>query len=151
MATKKGGEVMKFPAFDAMWYALCFYADPSRYQGANSRKLPGDPYTPPDQPYRQDVLRDCGAIAREAIESDGPTMARQVHQVVRMSALVELMQEATKDKNTRTAYIRTQRALKVLGFTPDEGVTALKYLQYLDNNGKPWPWLTEKTTKGKSK
>jgi hypothetical protein len=48
--------------------ALKFYADPLRYRGPNQSCIPnGDPYTPLDAAYRQDVTRDQGHIAREAI------------------------------------------------------------------------------------
>lgn len=47
--------------------ALEFYADPTRYDGPNQRLIGSDPFTPQDQGYRQDVIRDGGNIAREAI------------------------------------------------------------------------------------
>lgn len=48
--------------------ALSFYADPIRYQGPNQMAEPGDKWTPEDAPYRQDVSRDNGSIARAALE-----------------------------------------------------------------------------------
>jgi len=47
--------------------ALRFYADPKRYEGPNQRAEPGDEWTAPDAPYRQDVGRDNGRNARAAL------------------------------------------------------------------------------------
>lgn len=46
--------------------ALEFYADPNRYNGANQRNDGTDRWSG-DKPYIQDVTRDGGAIAREAL------------------------------------------------------------------------------------
>lgn len=135
--------------FARMWYALCFYADPTRYDGANHRAVPHDPYTPAESIYRQDVTRDRGHVAREAIESDDATLAYQVLQVQRAAAIVELMQESKREKNTRAAYRRIFKALTILGLTPEEGAPVLRYLEYHDAKGQPWAWLTENETKGK--
>lgn len=51
--------------------ALRFYADPSRYEGANQRPVEGDEFKVPGLPYRLDVTRDCGEIARAAIAEAG--------------------------------------------------------------------------------
>jgi hypothetical protein len=50
-------------------HALRFYASSLRYKGPNQPALPGalDPYTPKGFPYRMDVTRDGGAIARKAL------------------------------------------------------------------------------------
>lgn len=47
--------------------ALEFYADLKRYEGANQRPEAGDKYTPRGFPYRVDVTRDLGDIARAAL------------------------------------------------------------------------------------
>jgi len=47
--------------------ALEFYAEPRRYQGPNQHPLPNDPHAKPDQVYIQDVTRDGGSIARQAL------------------------------------------------------------------------------------
>jgi hypothetical protein len=51
--------------------ALQFYADPKRYEGSNQRRDSGDPYTPEEMPYRLDVYRDSGEIARAALAAAG--------------------------------------------------------------------------------
>lgn len=48
-------------------WALEFYADFRRYEGANQRPLEDDPYSKPDAAYIQDVTRDRGGIARAAL------------------------------------------------------------------------------------
>jgi hypothetical protein len=53
---------------DGMREALTFYADDSRYNGGNQRPVVNDPFTPEGNPYRQDVTRDRGAIARAALK-----------------------------------------------------------------------------------
>lgn len=50
--------------------ALCFYADPLRYHGANQRLDGPDEFTPESMPYRQDVTRDGGKIAIAAMQGD---------------------------------------------------------------------------------
>lgn len=52
---------------DALVNALQFYANPCRYQGPNQRPLEDDPHAKPDQVYIQDVSRDNGEIARNAL------------------------------------------------------------------------------------
>lgn len=48
--------------------ALAFYADSTRYQGANNRLSgPPDDYQPLDCPYRWNIDRDCGGIAQRAL------------------------------------------------------------------------------------
>ena len=47
--------------------ALGFYSQPVRYDGPNQRPIPGDPYTAADSAYMNDVCRDGGEIAREAL------------------------------------------------------------------------------------
>ena len=47
--------------------ALEFYADEERYKYPNMPRLPGDPYTPADEPYMRDITRDRGALARAAL------------------------------------------------------------------------------------
>lgn len=49
--------------------ALSFYADPLRYQGPNQPPLAKDEFTPADFPYRIDVTRDNGEIARSSIKN----------------------------------------------------------------------------------
>lgn len=51
--------------------ALGFYADGTRYNGANQRRVEGDPFTTADAAYRKDVTRDGGSIARAALKSGG--------------------------------------------------------------------------------
>lgn len=48
-------------------HALSFYADAARYEGANQRVEAGDEFTPESMPYRLDVTRDAGEIARNAL------------------------------------------------------------------------------------
>lgn len=48
-------------------FALKFYADEMRYRGANQPALEKDPYTEHGEPYMQDVTRDWGTIARQAL------------------------------------------------------------------------------------
>ena len=48
--------------------ALRFYADERRYNGANQRPIPDDPYSPPDRAYIHDVTKDGGDIARQALQ-----------------------------------------------------------------------------------
>jgi hypothetical protein len=52
---------------DALVKALQFYADYDRYNGPNQRLIGTDSYTPEGQGYLQDVTRDDGNIAREAL------------------------------------------------------------------------------------
>lgn len=48
--------------------ALLFYADETRYHGANQRlESTPDSHQPEGLPYRLDVTRDGGAIARKAL------------------------------------------------------------------------------------
>ena len=47
--------------------ALEFYSQEDRYHGPNQPRLEGDRFTPEDNPYRTDVLRDGGRIARAAL------------------------------------------------------------------------------------
>jgi hypothetical protein len=49
--------------------ALAFYADPRRYEGSNKPPIPGDEFQPPEMPYRLDVYRDGGEIARKTIQT----------------------------------------------------------------------------------
>jgi hypothetical protein len=55
----------------AMREALEFYADVKRYHGANQRVEDGDRFTPAGYPYRIDVTRDNGQIARETLAKGG--------------------------------------------------------------------------------
>lgn len=57
------------PLVAALVKALEFYANPSRYEGANMSPLPDDPFQPSDLVYRLDVTRDNGEIARAALTS----------------------------------------------------------------------------------
>lgn len=52
---------------EALVKALEFYADLRRYNGANQRPIPDDPFAKPDAVYIQDVTRDNGAVAIAAL------------------------------------------------------------------------------------
>lgn len=52
--------------------ALRFYADPIRYSSANQFNRNADPYSEPDAPFIQDVTRDGGSIARNALTPKDP-------------------------------------------------------------------------------
>lgn len=49
--------------------ALKFYARPIAYAGANQLNEGHDPFTPKDNPYIQDVVRDNGQVARRALSA----------------------------------------------------------------------------------
>jgi hypothetical protein len=76
---------------------------------------------------------------------------RAATQALRIGALIELMQEARIERTSRTAYKRVLKALKVLGFTPEEGAPVLCRLDYHERDGKPQQWLINKMQKGKKK
>jgi hypothetical protein len=60
---------------------------------------------------------------------------------IRCAALIELLQEARKEKSSRSAYKRVLRALKMLGLTPGEATPVLFWLEYHDREGKPYAFL----------
>jgi hypothetical protein len=74
---------------------------------------------------------------------------RAVSQAQRVDALVRLVLEVHNNRPSRTAYQRVLRALKTLGLTPDEAGPVLYRLEYADRDGKPYPYLSEQSTKGK--
>jgi len=50
--------------------ALEFYCDERRYEGPNQNPLLGDPYQPEGLPFRLDVDRDRGRLARAALSEE---------------------------------------------------------------------------------
>lgn len=69
-------------------------------------------------------------------------------QMIRASALVELMQEAQKEKSSVSAYKRMQKALRTVGIDNAQAVNlVLHALEYHTRDGKPMEWLARKLTK----
>lgn len=70
-ATQRELEILELRKENArLRNALSFYADGRRYQGANQRPIPDDPFAKPDAVYILDVTRDHGSIATAALASE---------------------------------------------------------------------------------
>ena len=70
-------------------------------------------------------------------------------QMMRAAAVVELMQEAQKEKSTVSAYKRVQKALRLLGINDADAVNLILYaLEYHTREGKPHKWLAQKLRAG---
>jgi hypothetical protein len=135
--------------FDTLWYAVMFYADPTRYGSPNARVTAGDIYTAPGSPYRQDVTRDHGHVARAAIGSEEVTAAWTALEERRAEAILELIRESKREKATLTAYRRVRKALSVLGISDEAAIPVLAYLEYHDYTGRPYEWLQSTKNEGK--
>jgi hypothetical protein len=61
--------------------------------------------------------------------------------MTRLEAVAVLMDEAKKERVSKTAYKRCVRAVKVLDFAPDEQDAILQQLEYHDASGNPYKWL----------
>ena len=66
--------------------ALEFYADPNRYNGANQRNDGTDKWSG-DKPYIQDVTRDGGAIAREALAQPAEAVELTDEEIISMAKI----------------------------------------------------------------
>lgn len=59
----------------------------------------------------------------------------------RTKALIFLLKEAVKEKNTLTQYMRIKKALDTLGCNPVQARDVLIHLEYLRADGSPYQWL----------
>jgi hypothetical protein len=72
--------------------------------------------------------------------------------MMRAGAVVEMMQEAQKEKSSVTAYRRMLKAMRLLGIDDPDAINLILYgLEYHDRDGKPYDWLARKLQqKGRS-
>lgn len=98
----------------------------------------------PDDNAIQLAARRGGRLVGDADDSNSAV------QMMRVAALIELMQETHKQKGSVAAYRRIQKALRVLGIDNDHAINLAMYtLEYHDREGKPYEWLARKLeTKG---
>jgi Holliday junction resolvasome RuvABC DNA-binding subunit len=61
--------------------------------------------------------------------------------MTRLEAVAVLLDEARKERASKTAYKRCVKALNALGFEADEQNAVLAQLEYHDLNGNPYKWL----------
>lgn len=99
--------------------------------------------------YLVDACPDDNAIQLAArrggrlVSDDGE--GRYAVQMLRVASLIELMQEAQKEKCSVTAYKRAQKALRMLGLDDPQAVNqAFYFLGYHTREGKPHEWLIHK-------
>ena len=94
----------------------------------------------PDDNAVQMAARRGGRLVSDAEEGNAAV------QMMRVAALIELMQEAQKDKGSVTAYRRMQKALRMLGIDYPRAINVVMYtLSYhKDREGNPYDWLAKK-------
>lgn len=94
--------------------------------------------------FRDDAPLDGRTLAEWLGSFEQPS-EEQLMSILRASALVELLQEATKTRQSLSAYERVLKALRVLQVDPVlYGRRVLYQLEYHDRDGDPNPWLAKK-------
>lgn len=59
----------------------------------------------------------------------------------KVQAVLQLIENSHRRKNSYQSYLRALRACKTLGLTDDEMDLILYQLDYIDAEHKPWTWL----------
>lgn len=100
----------------------------------------------PDDNAVQLAARRGGQLMGDADDANSAV------QMMRVAALIELLQEAQKERCTVTAYRRTQKNLQLLGFYNPHAINLTMYFlcYHADDEGKPYEWLAKKLA-GKGK
>ena len=58
-------------------------------------------------------------------------------------AVLDLVHEAMREKNSKTGYKRTLKAFDAIGLNEKGRARVLYAMGYTDRDGQPWDWLSK--------
>jgi hypothetical protein len=141
--------MMATDKLEGSWNALFDAVDEHFTAGPERRRAIGNLYEAvlylvqvcPEDNLMQTAARRAGRIVGGNVEE-----ANGALQMMRVAAIIELMQEAQKEKSSVTAYKRARKALLTLGIDNEDAINLVMYTLefHSDREGTPYMWLAEK-------